>query len=205
MNKKISLGILLILALLIGGVVLASYQKSQTAKRADRASAAAEQQFIEQMTSHHQDAIQMAQMAGVKAKNKQVRSLASGILTAQTKEVSAMKSWYRQWYGKGMPTVAAMPGMMHDGINMTRLSTAADFDSEFISQMIPHHQSAVSMAREILAKAKHAEIKQLAADILDSQTLEIRELQQLQQVLKQYPFGSAGRKAINCGDDSPGC
>jgi uncharacterized protein (DUF305 family) len=205
MKYKITVGALVLAIVLVLVVGMSSYQKTQNTKKSDRASAVAEQQFMEQMTSHHMDAIQMAQMAQDKAKNKQVKSLSAGIITAQNKEVTEMKSWYKQWYGKDMPEMATMPGMMMDGMDMGKLSSAKDFDDEFVSQMIPHHQKAVQMAKDILPKAKHSELKNMANDVITSQTMEIQEMQQLQKEFQDYPFGSNARHAIDCGDDSPGC
>lgn len=48
-----------------------------------------------------------------------------------------------------------------------------DFDKAFIDEMIVHHEGAVQMAKQALDKAKHAEIKQLANEIISAQTREI--------------------------------
>jgi uncharacterized protein (DUF305 family) len=205
MNKRIVIGISAVILLLIGAGTYASYQKSQSTKKADAASLVSEQQFMEQMTSHHEDAIQMAEMAKERAKNGQVKALAGGIITVQNKEVTNMKDWYKQWFSKDIPAMAAMPGMMDDGMDMGKLSSAKDFDLEFVSQMIPHHQKAVQMAKDILPKAKHSELKKMANDVITSQTMEIQEMQQLKKEFQDNPAGTATRKAIDCGDDSPGC
>jgi uncharacterized protein (DUF305 family) len=206
MKNKITVGALAVAIVLVLVVGFGSYQKMQSTKKADQASAMAEQQFMEQMTSHHADAIQMAEMAKEKAKNGQVKSLAAGIITAQNKEITDMKSWYKQWFGKDLPAMAAMPGMMmDDGMDMGKLSSATDFDLEFVNQMVPHHQKAVQMAKDILTKAKHSELKKMANDVVTSQTMEIQEMQQLQTEFQDNPAGTATRKAIDCGDDSPGC
>lgn len=49
-------------------------------------------------------------------------------------------------------------------------------DSHFIEQMIPHHEDAITMAKSALVKAKTPEIKQLAQDIIDSQSREIEQM-----------------------------
>jgi len=46
-------------------------------------------------------------------------------------------------------------------------------DRHFIERMIPHHQDAIEMAKLALDKSKKSEIKQLARDIINSQTAEI--------------------------------
>lgn len=49
-------------------------------------------------------------------------------------------------------------------------------DRHFIVMMIPHHEGAVAMADLALSRAKHPEIKKLAAAIKTSQTQEIQEM-----------------------------
>jgi uncharacterized protein (DUF305 family) len=50
-------------------------------------------------------------------------------------------------------------------------------DRHFIERMIPHHQSAVEMVDLALSRAKHPELKQLAANIKAAQTQEIKNMQ----------------------------
>jgi uncharacterized protein (DUF305 family) len=47
----------------------------------------------------------------------------------------------------------------------------------FIDSMIPHHESAISMAQQALAEAEHDEIRQMAQAIIDTQAAEIAQLQ----------------------------
>jgi uncharacterized protein (DUF305 family) len=54
----------------------------------------------------------------------------------------------------------------------------ADYDLRFIDAMTPHHQGAVVMAKEALAKSKRPEIKQLAANIIKAQNKEIEQMKQ---------------------------
>jgi uncharacterized protein (DUF305 family) len=53
--------------------------------------------FLTQMTMHHQSAIDMSKPAATNASQEEVKTLASNIITAQTKEVSEMKMWQAQW------------------------------------------------------------------------------------------------------------
>ena len=48
----------------------------------------------------------------------------------------------------------------------------SDISQHFIEQMIPHHEDAIAMAEIALVKAEHPEIKQLAANIKQSQSAE---------------------------------
>ena len=54
----------------------------------------------------------------------------------------------------------------------------ADYDLRFIDAMTPHHQGAVVMAKEALAKSNRPEIKQLAENIIKAQNQEIEQMKQ---------------------------
>jgi uncharacterized protein (DUF305 family) len=60
-------------------------------------------------------------------------------------------------------------------------------DERFIDAMVPHHQSAVEMARVALKNAEHQEIRNLAEDIITTQEAEIEELKRI----KQREFGTS--------------
>lgn len=52
------------------------------------------------------------------------------------------------------------------------------FDLRFINAMLPHHEGAVTMAKEALEKSDRPEIKKLAQDIISSQQQEISQMQE---------------------------
>lgn len=70
---------------------------------------------------------------------------------------------------------SVMMGMM--GMNRSRVMTG-DMDRNFIEQMIPHHESAIAMAKLAQQKATHDEVKTMAGNIITSQTDEIKQMQQ---------------------------
>ena len=53
--------------------------------------------FISEMITHHQGAIDMANLAKQNAKHDEIKNLADDIVAAQTKEINEMKSWQTQW------------------------------------------------------------------------------------------------------------
>ena len=59
--------------------------------------------FIEEMIPHHQDAIDMGNLALVKAEHPEIRQLAENIIRDQSQEISRMREWYRAWYGIDVP------------------------------------------------------------------------------------------------------
>jgi uncharacterized protein (DUF305 family) len=62
-----------------------------------------DRKFIDLMIPHHQGAIRMARAELAKGKNAKLRSIASGIITAQAAEIRQMNSWRKAWYGKTSP------------------------------------------------------------------------------------------------------
>ena len=63
--------------------------------------------------------------------------------------------------------------------------TGDSFDKMFISEMIIHHQGAISMAKLAASQAKHQEVKDLASNIVAAQSSEIAQMQAWQ---KQWGY-----------------
>lgn len=82
--------------------------------------------------------------------------------------------------GQGMPAGGAMApqGAGHGQGGMGRMGTVltGDADKDFAQEMIVHHEMAVEMAKDVLAKGKDPEIKQLAEEVIAAQTKEIEFL-----------------------------
>lgn len=53
--------------------------------------------FIEMMISHHQGAIDMAELIPSRAKHSEIKTLGEAIIAAQTKEIADMKQWQKDW------------------------------------------------------------------------------------------------------------
>lgn len=56
-----------------------------------------DKKFIELMIMHHQSAIAMAKPGSADAKHQEVKTLTQNIMTAQTKEISQMQTWQKEW------------------------------------------------------------------------------------------------------------
>ena len=144
--------------------------------------------FIDAMTPHHEGAIVMAKEAQQKSKRPQIQKLAKDIIQAQNKEIAQMKQWRTAWYPKESKTpmawsadmghMMAMSSSQKKGMMMSQDVGAADagFDLRFIDAMTPHHEGAVTMAKEVLKKSKRPEVKQLAQNIIASQQVEIKQM-----------------------------
>jgi len=66
-------------------------------------------------------------------------------------------------------------GMMMDP---QRLANREPFDEAFIDAMIPHHQSAIEMAKVANEKSKNPRIRELAGNIVSAQKREIEQMKQ---------------------------
>ncbi len=142
--------------------------------------------FATQMIPHHQQAVQMATMAGAQATSPAVKQLATAIKAAQDPEIKQLSGWLTTW-GKPVPTSmpghdmsGSMPGMM-TGDEMSQLgnATGAMFDRMWTQMMIKHHQGAVAMAKTEQATGKDAAAITLAKKIEADQNKEIATMQSL--------------------------
>jgi uncharacterized protein (DUF305 family) len=120
-----------------------------------------------------------------KSNTEELKKFAQKIIDDQQGEIARMKEWREKWYaGKPGAKNMEMPGMMDsmkmmqgDHMKMMEGMIAQDFDLHFLDMMIPHHAGAVTMAKDALEKAEHAEIKALAGEIIKEQEEEIKKMQ----------------------------
>lgn len=140
-----------------------------------------ELQFLDTMIAHHGGAVDMAQLVATRAQHAELRQLAKNIIADQQKEIAQMKEWRRAWYGDHAPAINMdLPGMSEgmSGMNLDKLDELKGnaFDLEFIRQMIPHHEGAVAMAKDLLTHEPNAELHSLADNIISSQESEIKQM-----------------------------
>jgi uncharacterized protein (DUF305 family) len=146
--------------------------------------------FIDAMIPHHQGAILMAKEAQQKSNRPEIKQLADEIIKAQNQEITQMKNWRTAWYpqagAKPMAYDAQKRQMMEMSseqmrammMNMDLGAADGEFDLRFINAMIPHHEAAVTMAKDALQKSQRSEIKNLAQAIIKAQDTEINQMKQ---------------------------
>jgi uncharacterized protein (DUF305 family) len=153
--------------------------------------------FLDSMIPHHQGALIMSQAVLTKSKRPELIKLANSIISEQKKEITQMQQWRKQWY----PNASTTPIMWHAEMNHEMPMTAkykemmqmnvslgdadAGFDKRFLDAMIPHHQGAVTMAKDAIAKSQRPELQKYAKSILTSQQQEIDTMTQWRN--KWYP------------------
>jgi len=147
--------------------------------------------FAQGMIPHHQQAVEMAELADGRAASPQVKDLAARVEKAQGPEISTMTGWLKTWDEKvpesmpgmdhsGMEGMEGMAGMM-DSADMDKLKKASgkEFDSMFLTMMVEHHKGAVEMAATEKAKGEYKAATAMAGDIVTSQNAEISEMKKL--------------------------
>jgi len=149
-------------------------------------------QFSQMMIVHHQGAVQMAQQAADRAVTYEIRALGKRIVADQAPEIELMSGWLTTW-GESAPSGldgARDTGMTHssmqvDGMDQSaatanlNLRSGKDFDRQFLTLMIAHHQSALDMAKIEQARGLNADAVKLSGNIATSQTAEMDEMRSM--------------------------
>ncbi|MFF5935197.1 DUF305 domain-containing protein [Streptomyces sp. NPDC012508] len=187
------------------GLVLAACGSDNTTNTAGTASATttapassdadrhnqADVAFAQGMIPHHRQAILMSDMVAAHGASADVKALAEEIKKAQAPEIETMSGWLKAW-GEKVPTGVGMDGMGHgdddsgmpgmmDDQDLNRLGNArgSAFDTMFLTMMIEHHEGAIDMAKTEKLQGAYGPAKDLADDIITSQTAEITQMRQM--------------------------
>lgn len=134
--------------------------------------------FVSMMIPHHEGAVKMAELLLKETKNVEMIAFAKEVIEEQQKEISSFKTFLAtadQSKSANLSTynTAIEKSMMPMMKGMSNVSLTGNLDHDFIALMIPHHESAVEMARAYLPYAKNREIKKNAEDIISSQEAQI--------------------------------
>ena len=146
----------------------------------------ADVEFVQSMIVHHEQAIDMAELAVVRASDPKVKEFAARIKQAQDPQVATMRGWLGEWgeepppSGDGDHSGMDVSGMM-SGEEMAELEQASgeDFDRLFLRMMIRHHEGAVAMATAETGDGEFGPAKELASQIGAGQQVEIEEMEGL--------------------------
>ncbi|MBS1836865.1 MAG: DUF305 domain-containing protein [Actinobacteria bacterium] len=180
------IGLVVILTALvaIGGVLI--YQRSTVP-----GAGSVDVGFMQDMTTHHQQALEMASVAAEKASDPDVRSFAREILTFQSYENGYMEALLEDWGQWPYPqdrtamtwmgmssTPSEMPGMQPESaIDAMQEATGLDVDARFIKMMIDHHRGGIHMATYAAEHASDPRVRSLAQRMVTQQGGEIADFQ----------------------------
>jgi uncharacterized protein (DUF305 family) len=157
--------------------------------------------FAQDMTVHHQQAVEMASWERDHTTDPVLAQLSSDIEATQTGQIGTMQGWLELWNAAPLPIgghmawmttpshdhsatptggVATMPGMA-SGAEMAalRAATGRQLDVMFLQLMLRHHLGGVSMLQYGAGHAAVPQVRNLASQMLRSQTAETDYLRQL--------------------------
>lgn len=136
--------------------------------------------FLSQMIPHHEDAVQMADLALARAEHEELRTLAADVKRVQTAEIVTMREWHRAWFGEEVPGTNDGRGQgQRRSAAVRHLEQTTDgesFDRAFLELMIPHHEMGVMMASMAGRRSGREELRSLALTMVDSQGREIEQM-----------------------------
>ena len=134
--------------------------------------------FSNMMIEHHIGAVEMSELQLNKGKDAKLKTFAQKVIEAQSKEITLMEKFKNKAEKSAdskdfqQALNESMAAMMSKEIKIYN-----DIDKDYAAQMIPHHQSAVEMAKAYLKFGKNPELLKLSEDIIREQNKEIAELQ----------------------------
>ncbi len=164
--KKI---VVVILSILLSGCVSAENAESEFSGN--------DLMFASMMVPHHQQAIEMADLALANSTSQEIISLAKQIKEAQDPEITEMKSWGD--LSLGAHAGHAMDGMLsEDEMVELQRTTGNEFDRLFLEGMIKHHEGAIEMA-EMVVDSSNVRAATLGKAIIETQKSEIKKMKEL--------------------------
>ena len=147
----------------------------------------ADVRFMQGMIAHHAQAIYMSRMAAARGANARVLKLANKIDQSQVAEIRLMQEWLRV-NSQTAPDISSwrtmqMPGML-TASQLAQLDSAKgpNFDRQFLTLMIQHHDGALRMVADLFAAplaAQDVDVSVFANDVQTVQTAEIATMQQM--------------------------
>ncbi|HEY3630047.1 MAG TPA: DUF305 domain-containing protein [Jatrophihabitantaceae bacterium] len=162
--------------------------------------------FARDMSTHHTQAIDMANYTRDATSDKSIQILARDIETEQYFQVGEMQGWLDTWglsRTSKQPVMSWMAGHNHlesDGLmpgmatpdEMDKLETMTGkaLDIYFLQLMIRHHQGGLPMAQYGAEHAKEPYVRNLAQKMVQAQSNEIVQMEQLLRTLGGSPLAA---------------
>lgn len=155
------------------------------------ASSPYELQFLDTMIAHDDTAIDTAQLVQTRSGHSELKEFARKIISERQDRLAQMHELRNKFFNGSPPAVNMdLPGIRKgmEGIDLDKLDSLKEnsFDIEFLKEMIQSHQGAIEMAddalRKLSASTANAQmtgsIRQLAQSVTDTQTSEVRQMNQ---------------------------
>lgn len=134
--------------------------------------------FLQMMIPHHQQAVDISNLALKVSKDSELRELATQIRDAQTAEIIQMEKWLGQaGVNTGMGhSMDDMGGMLDDAeLSALNKATGKTFDILWLEGMIGHHDGAIHMTN-MIKDASNPDIKKFGQAIVKDQSAQILQM-----------------------------
>lgn len=170
--------------------------------------------FARDMSDHHAQAVELAELIRTRSGDPRIRLLATDIALTQQAQIGRMSGWLDAW---GQPPTGAeppmswmghragdaMPGMAsREEVAALAASSGANADELFLRLMIRHHRGGLLMAVRALQLADEPEVRSLALAVRNGQSAEIDAMEDLLAALGAEPETEAiTRDAIESSPD----
>lgn len=146
--------------------------------------------FAKMMVMHHQGAINMANEEIANGRDDEMKAMAQKVKTEQEKEIQEFNT-FLSTYQADQPMnmdfhMEVMESMEKMGRESDLRVITGDTDQDFAQLMIPHHQAAMENAKSVIEHGNSPVIKAMAQKIIDSQMMDIKELQEWLLEHKEY-------------------
>ena len=170
--------VIAVLILVISAGLLFASSPEESKKSFNRADV----MFMNMMIIHHDQAIEMAELAPNRTDNKNILELSRNISEAQRAENEQMAEWLRE-LGYQRPTNGHRMAGMASTEQMQQLSNSTDseFDQLFSEMMITHHRGGIQMAQSFSQRGSYPKLIDMEKQMIEAQQREIEMMRNWQE------------------------
>jgi uncharacterized protein (DUF305 family) len=137
--------------------------------------------FLQMMIPHHQQAIDISNLAIKASSDPELLELAKIIARDQAAEIKQMKAWLKdagasEDMGHSMD---GMGGMLNDDeLASLRAATGKEFDTLWLKGMTEHHDGAIHMT-QMIEDAQNEDIKAFGTKVIKDQSEQIAQMKKM--------------------------
>lgn len=189
----------------------------EATKLAQSSYTASDVAFMQAMIVHHQQALDMAVLVKDRTNTEDLVSIAGRIEGSQADEISFMKTWLKE-RGEPVedPKMAGHAEHLHhmmkgmaspEAMKALAAAKGTEFDRQFLTLMIAHHEGAVDMVEKLFDEegtAADPVLYRFVSDVENEQTGEIKRMDKVLARLSEDPrsglaagFDNAGEAILN--------
>ena len=134
--------------------------------------------FLQMMIPHHQQAIDISNLAMKSSQDAELLALAKIIARDQAAEIKQMKAWLKdagalEDLGHSMDGMGGM--LSADELSALQAASGKEFDILWLTGMTDHHDGAIHMT-QMIEDARNSEIKAFGEKVIADQSAQIKQM-----------------------------